>query len=929
MDETDNAAFRGLEGETREEVMREVYSVSQQRREIEEREIAERNRKERLYGTVELTDKEGNTTFANLENTSGTIYRNEDGTLYTRNRTQEDSNGITEGSYRAGIPGRAEESTYAEIKYEIKDNRISVEGVYTAENAEGIKDEVLQKFSNDLGQEVSWKGQTFTPVQADTITAANAGTGAGNVSVTPGTISSTAVNANKAPANVSTEAGNVSAKAGNVNEIPADASGAAANANETAVNVNGSETAPPELTRAERTLDDGLKRVMPNLTDAERRANIELVKLHADYKNLSLDDYLGRYFRDGVFTGLDANQAAAAQDHAGRVNGAVMFDPDTGKALIAGSTWANASTAAHEFLHAFSRSLEDEDLAEYRNLFKDDEEAAQSYEKYLETGEAPTEKLKGLFEKIKEFMRKVYALVKNGHNLTEEQRAFWDGIFRKAEMNREINRKIDALNEDARKQAGEAAGIPNAGTQGTAGQSGGGDTGKAAITLGVPPEQARIRALDKVIADTGASFAERSDAAVEKAGIAYEEAIWQDSGGPGNITQEEKRKRVDAVMNSEPIVVDTSKIAVSEDLKQFKKNAFNYGKTLVGEYTNKSDNTPIELTARNKHGGLTEILSHDRHDKYHLQSIAAIPDIATNAQFITRRNNEDIAKHPGISEYRYYLSKISVDSEEFLVKSLVSIANDGKRYYDHRLTELEKIKGLLTSSVMQKQTESEINPYKIYDKRLVEILQEVFAENSEILFQDDNDEFEAMSEKEDRRILYSELKKNRRVISYILWSESWQQFRDKVNKARGGKGIQEFLSFAEDLNEKYDDAFDLRDDWIYQYLFEAAQQIDKGRKKPIKTDAAKGEATKADAAQSKVEQPFQDDTFTAFLNQNPSLIAYAAGFDSAQEFQDAVNDGWLNADKGARALVPESADNAWYRSVWESARKITEDRRRD
>jgi hypothetical protein len=179
-------------------------------------------------------------------------------------------------------------------------------------------------------------------------------------------------------------------------------------------------------------------------------------------------------------------------------------------------------------------------------------------------------------------------------------------------------------------------------------------------------------------------------------------------------------------MDSSPIIVNASGIKASEDLKQYRKNVFEYDKTLTGKYINKSDNSEFDLTVRNKHGGLAEVLGHDRHDIWHLKSIAAIPDIARDALFITRKDNEDPEKHPGIKEFRYYLSKINIDGNEFIVKSLVSIANDGKRYYDHRLTAIEKIRGFLSSSAMQKQAELESNPYKIYDNRLREILQENF-----------------------------------------------------------------------------------------------------------------------------------------------------------------------------------------------------------
>jgi len=232
------------------------------------------------------------------------------------------------------------------------------------------------------------------------------------------------------------------------------------------------------------------------------------------------------------------------------------------------------------------------------------------------------------------------------------------------------------------------------------------------------------------------------------------------SENPILFLREKQREKINHVLNADPITVDASAIPFNGDIKQLKRDAFNYGKKLLGSYTNKSDNITFELTTRNKHGGLIEVMSHDHYDQYHLQSIAAIPAIATEAQFITSKANEDPQKHPGIREFRYYLSKIAFDqgegkgNKEFIVKSVVSLAEDGKRYYDHRLTELEKVKGFVSSPVMQQQTGLETNPkvkgpvsspsmqqqagletspYNINDYRLRQILQEAFSENPMLL----------------------------------------------------------------------------------------------------------------------------------------------------------------------------------------------------
>ncbi|GMO37037.1 MAG: hypothetical protein Ta2B_16890 [Termitinemataceae bacterium] len=172
--------------------------------------------------------------------------------------------------------------------------------------------------------------------------------------------------------------------------------------------------------------------------------------------------------------------------------------------------------------------------------------------------------------------------------------------------------------------------------------------------------------------------------------------------------------------NSQIKIIDTSEIIPSTDLKEFRKNAYNYGRKIAGRYINKSDGSEFTLTTSSRLGSLKEILEHDYKDSEHLKSIAAIPYIAENAIFITAKENDDISKHPQISEFRYYLSKIKIDNIDYVVKSIISVASDGKRYYDHKLTKLGALNSL---SVIQK-TDWKNNPTPIKDIRLLEILQE-------------------------------------------------------------------------------------------------------------------------------------------------------------------------------------------------------------
>ena len=183
-------------------------------------------------------------------------------------------------------------------------------------------------------------------------------------------------------------------------------------------------------------------------------------------------------------------------------------------------------------------------------------------------------------------------------------------------------------------------------------------------------------------------------------------------------------------------------IEPSNDLKQYKKNALEYGKSIRGEYKNKDTGEIIHLTGGNSRGGIREILQHDYKDIEHLQSIAAIPKIIENSIFIDELPNEDKEKYNGVSSFRYYVCGLNIGGEDYTVKSVIAVQSNGDRYYDHKLTSLEKGK-LLDQINDQAVYDETINPeiqksgnvseYK--DKRLSSLLQvnasKVVDENGE------------------------------------------------------------------------------------------------------------------------------------------------------------------------------------------------------
>ena len=185
-----------------------------------------------------------------------------------------------------------------------------------------------------------------------------------------------------------------------------------------------------------------------------------------------------------------------------------------------------------------------------------------------------------------------------------------------------------------------------------------------------------------------------------------------------------KEERIEKLRESKPVEITGEEITSSDDLKQYKRNALEYGKKLRGVYTNEDTGEQIELTGGNRRGGLREILQHDYKDKEHLQSIAAIPQIIEKAIFIDEFPNEDRKNYPGVRAFRYYVCGLKIADVDYTVKAVIAEQNNGERYYDHKLTKIEKGKLLSIIPTIQKAGMDSDLPRSVgKDSRLLSILQ--------------------------------------------------------------------------------------------------------------------------------------------------------------------------------------------------------------
>lgn len=87
--------------------------------------------------------------------------------------------------------------------------------------------------------------------------------------------------------------------------------------------------------------------------------------------------------------------------------------------------------------------------------------------------------------------------------------------------------------------------------------------------------------------------------------------------------------------------------------------------------------------------GAQKVTSHSVDNEAHLKSIAAIPEMLENAIFI-----EEVPADPNKSKakydfYRYYICGLRIGAEDYTVRLTIGV-KQGKHYYDHSLTEIEK-----------------------------------------------------------------------------------------------------------------------------------------------------------------------------------------------------------------------------------------------
>ena len=151
------------------------------------------------------------------------------------------------------------------------------------------------------------------------------------------------------------------------------------------------------------------------------------------------------------------------------------------------------------------------------------------------------------------------------------------------------------------------------------------------------------------------------------------------------FTPERARDTLAKLRAAKPLEVDVAKARelydfTTKGVRTWILNTLR-NRTFKNEDTGEND---IILSRR----GADKFVSHGMHKEVRAASASVIPELIYKGIFIGERNaEEDDANYV---RYRYYVAGLKVSEEEYTVKIVVGIDENGKQYYDQELTAIEK-----------------------------------------------------------------------------------------------------------------------------------------------------------------------------------------------------------------------------------------------
>lgn len=166
----------------------------------------------------------------------------------------------------------------------------------------------------------------------------------------------------------------------------------------------------------------------------------------------------------------------------------------------------------------------------------------------------------------------------------------------------------------------------------------------------------------------------------------------------------EKANRLEKLENQQAVEVDFTVISEGKDISEEIKNLRNnptkenikklrdIGHSIGTQYLN----TPFENIDTNEsmifvnNTKFQEASSHHIKESGVIEALYHLPELIKNGILVQETPNEDKKRHPEIERYQYLINGFKVGDEEYTAKTVISIDKQGRKFYDQRLSSIEK-----------------------------------------------------------------------------------------------------------------------------------------------------------------------------------------------------------------------------------------------
>lgn len=382
----DSPIFEGMSDEKRKESQEEIYnSFEKQRSEILDTKAKDIDEVSDFQaGSEDNKIQEAEDT---EEEVRGAAYR-ENGRLYTETDVTTDVSGTVKGTFKVGNP--TEETSYNRYGYinftEGKDNTITIENFKLTPGRQNLAVEMFEEFSEQFSDKnIIWKPKGKTGKALYKQLALN----------------------------------NPRGKNYGLSYFTEN------------------DTATIKDRHARLKLAKDMQQYFPNMSSAERATGVAIFESMAKSMGMGLDDYIQNTYRDGnVFADFSETGESATVIENGQKffrKGAMTTFAKDAKSIIYTTQHSDFSTFVHENAHVYRAHMTKELLEQAEKAFgvvdgdwnaknykttdgraiSYEEAFAEGFEDYLRTGQAKDSALKQIYDKIAQFMARIYNWMKN------------------------------------------------------------------------------------------------------------------------------------------------------------------------------------------------------------------------------------------------------------------------------------------------------------------------------------------------------------------------------------------------------------------------------------------------------------------------------------------------------------------------------------